>query len=235
MKNFKKVVALSLAVLMVIAAVVVSPVTAKAEGETGTFTNLNGEIDSKAVNLLAHSYAPQISWIEEQGYNIYNWSTGMVLEFDPATELWEVVYTHVPGSSSEDGKNTALQQEYGLSEDGTIRVIILVHSDHEKVNKANYDFFVNNSAVGTKFEMVGDFWATICDDAGNVKEGAIDGLSLKLAEVDDAPAGDDTTTDEGTTDEPAIKDTGDNFVPMFVVLFAGLALVTVASVARKRA
>jgi hypothetical protein len=230
MKNFKKVVALSLALLMVIAAVVVSPVSAKAEGETsGAVTNLN-TIQTAEINVLAHGYAPQVNWMHPD-YNSFNWSLGMVLECDPATGVWEVIYTHEPGASA-DGTNSALAQEYGVTEDGKIKIIIICHST--ATDAASYNFFAANSAVGTKFNLVGDLWGTIIDDAGNLKEGAITGLSFTLATDDDDTTGDDTTTDEGTTDEE-IKDTGDNFVPMFVVLFAGLALVTVATVARKRA
>ena len=75
-------------------------------------------------------------------------------------------------------------------------------------------FFSVKVAEGTKLYLVGD-----------VADGDLTDVYLSL----EKPA-----EEGGTTPEPEIPNKGDNFVPMFVVLFAGLAMVTVATIARKK-
>jgi hypothetical protein len=232
MKIFKKVVALSLALLMVIAAVVVSPVSAKAE-EKADLTLLNGNFLNNIgeINVFAHPYADQGNWQASMS-TTFCWCPTMLLERQENGN-WKVVALHAEGTAEWGTDNAVLRDS--LLGDG--KMMVAWHTGSAVNYTSTTAFLDANCAVGTEFVLTGNYEDMIAVDENGVGKDsfALTGTYLTLAEVEDDTTTDDTTTDEGTTDEPEIKDTGDNFVPMFVVLFAGLAMVTVAAVARKRA
>ena len=225
MKNFKKAFALSLALLMVIAAVVVSPVSAKAEEKADlTILNANFLNNIGEINVFAHPYADQGNWQSSMS-GTFCWCPTMLLERQENGN-WKVVDLFAEGTEGWGVDNLVLKNS--LLGDGKMMVAWHTGSASSNGLADTAAFLDANCAIGTEFVLTGDYADMIAvDEAGAAKDSvALTGTYLTLA-----PAVEEDTT----TDEPAIKDTGDNFVPMFVVLFAGAALVTVASVARKRA
>ena len=109
MKNFRKVFALSLAVLMVIAAVVVSPVTAKAEEKADlTILNANFLNNIGEINVFAHPYADQGNWQASMS-TTFAWCPTMLLELQESGN-WKVIAVHAEGTT-EWGKDNAVLRD----------------------------------------------------------------------------------------------------------------------------
>ena len=255
MKNFKKVVTLSLALLMVIAAVVVSPATVKAEEKAdltilnGNFLNAIGEI-----NVFAHPYADQGNWQNSMS-STFAWCPTMLLERQENGN-WKVVALHAEGTAEWGTDNAVLRDS--LLGDG--KMMVAWHTGSAQANGLtdSVAFLDANCAVGTEFTLTGNYEDMIAVDENGVGKDSytLTGTYLTLAKTEEATTPEDTTTpDEGTTTPDAgtttpdagtttpeadtnkeqIKNTGDNFMPMMLVLFAGAAMITVATISKKRA
>ena len=113
---------------------------------------------------------------------------------------------------------------------GEGRILIAIHAG--VADKDSAAFFLGTAQIGQEYYLIGEIPAediTSFEDGGTTLSGVYFTTVKPGTEVEE-----ETGSDEGTGSDEEIKNTGDNFVPMFVVLFAGLAIVTVATVARKR-
>ena len=159
------------------------------------------------------------------------------------------------GAAPKDGFPwwTAVVME--LQEDGNYLVTEVIPADgtNDKLDIAlttgriviNYHSSAEDAASVAFWDSVKAGDVLSCDASWEAMAAVEAVGNFTLVEVEDDTTGDDTTGDDVTGDEgntgneddttdEEIKNTGDNFVPMFVVLFAGAALVAVAVVAKRR-
>jgi hypothetical protein len=119
---------------------------------------------------------------------------------------------------------------------GEGRILIAIHAG--VADKDSAAFFLGTAQIGQEYYLVGEIPAediTSFGDGGTTLSGVYFTTVEPGTEVEEETGSDaGTGSDEGTESDEEIKNTGDNFVPMFVVLFAGLAMVTVATISKRR-
>lgn len=236
MKKLTKLI-LSLALVLTVLA---SATNYQAAETSGKVTYVNGALQATEINLWANAYAPELNW-QNTVAGDYGWWYAMLLENDPATGVWTVVKCDTP-----DGNPCSVMQTGKVGYDeatGVTTIAILFHSLAGSADAnvagsgkyaADYTFFSENCAVGTKFELEGDLMSVAVDAANEntPKEGAISGLTFKLAE---SKAPETTTTPDAGSNNAGSNNAGSN-VPSTgdatpVVAMGSMLFVAVACVA----
>ena len=231
-KNFKKFLAVLTVFVMALSVVALPNATAQAAETSGKVTYVNGALQVTEINLWANAYAPELNW-QNTAAGDYGWWYAMLLENDPATGVWTVVKCDTP-----DGNPCSVMQTGKVGYDeatGVTTIAILFHSLAGKADAnvagsgkyaADYTFFSENCAVGTKFELEGDLMSVAVDAANEnaPKEGAISGLTFKLAKSKAPEASTPSTPSTPSTNVPSTGD-ATPVVAMASMLFVAVAFV----------
>ena len=191
----------------------------EATGRTVHYVNAYDWTATSIYAFVSADTTKNVNEITGQKNGTFEYFTYIVLDQN-ADGNYEVTAVYAPAA---DNAGDTVELQSG-------RIVLMMHDSC--ADKASYGFFTALtegtvlSANATWDEMAATWGAkdvdfTVVEDDTTDDDTTDDGTT------------DDGTTEDGTTDEE-IKDTGDNFVPMFVVLFAGLALVVVAVVGKRR-